>query len=348
MLKIGLCYDLRDDYLAEGFSEEETAEFDKADTIEGLEGALRELGHQTDRIGNVKALVARLFAGDRWDLVFNIAEGVSGFGRESQVPALLEAYGIPYTFSDPLVMAVSLHKGVAKQLVRSHGVPTPDFAVVETLADVRKIDLDVPLFAKPVAEGTGKGISVTSKITDRRRLESVCRRLLEEFQQPVLVEAYLPGTEFTVGILGSGSDAKVLGVMEVQLGVAAEEGAYSYLNKQHYEDRVAYQLAEGAEAREAAEVALAAWRCLGCRDAGRVDVRSDARGRPNFMEINPLAGLNPVHSDLPILCRLNGMTYVQLISEILREAGRRTTGTAVPWRGQWAAARTAAVARARI
>ena len=347
MLKIGLCYDLRDDYLAEGFSEEETAEFDKIDTIEGLEGALRELGHQTDRIGNVKALVGRLSAGDRWDLVFNIAEGVSGFGRESQVPAVLEAYDIPYTFSDPLVLAVSLHKGIAKQLVRAEGIRTPNFAVVETISDIGGIDVDVPLFAKPVAEGTGKGISATSKITSRRQLDVVCRRLLEAFRQPVLVEAYLPGAEYTVGILGSGSGARVLGVMEVQLGVAAEEGSYSYLNKQHYEDRVAYHLAEGAEAREAAEVALAAWRCLGCRDAGRVDVRSDAFGRPNFMEVNPLAGLNPVHSDLPILCRLNGMTYLQLISEIVREAVSRTTAIALPWRDQWAAARPVPVVRAR-
>ncbi len=347
MLKIGLCYDLRDDYLAEGYSEEETAEFDKIDTIEGLEGALRELGHRTDRIGNVKALVGRLSAGDRWDLVFNIAEGVSGFGRESQAPALLEAYGIPYTFSDPLVLAVSLHKGIAKQLVRSHGIPTPDFAVVETLSDLATVDLDAPLFAKPVAEGTGKGITAASKITDRGQLESVCRRLLEAFRQPVLVETYLPGAEYTVGVVGSGPGARVVGAMEVQLGATAEDGAYSYLNKQHYEDRVAYRLAQGGEAREAAEVALAAWRCLGCRDAGRVDIRSDALGRPNFMEVNPLAGLNPVHSDLPILCRLNGISYLQLISEIVSETMSRTTGTEFPRAGQWAAVRTAPVVRAR-
>lgn len=326
-MRIGLCYDLREDYLAAGYSAEETAEFDKIDTIDGIDRTLSELGHQTDRIGHVRALVERLCAGVTWDLIFNIAEGVTGFGRESQVPALLEAYGVPYTFSDPLVLAVSLHKGVAKELVRAQGVPTPDFAVVEDVFDIPAVDLPFPLFVKPVAEGTGKGVSAASRVTGRRQLLRVCRHLLESYRQPVLVETYLPGAEHTVGILGTGRNARVLGVMEVQLDAAAEEGAYSYLNKENYEHCVSYRAAHGAAAEAAAEVALAAWRCLGCRDAGRVDIRADALGKPSFMEVNPLAGLNPVHSDLPILCRLNGISYLELISEIVAEASARIQGT---------------------
>jgi D-alanine-D-alanine ligase len=156
-MKIGLTYDLRDEYLAAGYDEEATAEFDRADTIDSIENAIRSLGHETDRIGHVRQLVTRLAAGDRWDLVFNICEGMHGIAREAQVPALLEAYEIPCTFADPVVMAVCLHKGLTKTLVEKAGLPTARFAVVEQISDVDNVDLPYPLFAKPIAEGTGKG-----------------------------------------------------------------------------------------------------------------------------------------------------------------------------------------------
>src|SRR6266550_2201311 len=105
-MKVGLTYDLRSEYLAAGYSEEETAEFDRAETIDALEAALRELGHQTDRIGNARQLIQRLAAGDRWELVFNICEGLHGLAREAQVPAILDVYDIPYTFADPVVLCV--------------------------------------------------------------------------------------------------------------------------------------------------------------------------------------------------------------------------------------------------
>src|SRR5436190_17982612 len=126
-MHIGLAYDLRQEYLAAGFSEAETAEFDRADTVEHIEHALRQMGHTTDRIGHARQLIARLAQGDDWDLVFNIAEGLSGIGRESQVPAILDVYGIAYTFSDPLVMALSLHKGLTKTVVQACGVRTAPF-----------------------------------------------------------------------------------------------------------------------------------------------------------------------------------------------------------------------------
>jgi len=123
-VRTGLTYDLRDDYLAEGYSAEETLEFDRKDTIDSIEHTLRDLGYLTDRIGNIKSLVRRLASGDRWDIVFNIAEGVAGFGREAQVPAILDAYGIPYTFSDPLILTLTLHKGMTKHIIRDLGIPT--------------------------------------------------------------------------------------------------------------------------------------------------------------------------------------------------------------------------------
>lgn len=322
-MNIGLTYDLRSDYLAEGYGEEETAEFDKEDTIEALRQGLAAMGFEVEAIGSARRLVEALAAGKRWDLVFNIAEGLRGSGREALVPALLDAYDIPYTFSDPLVMALCLDKAACKRVVRDLGLPTPDFALVRTEKDIAAVNLPYPLFAKPVAEGTGKGVCAASRAGDRRELAAVCRALLKRFRQPVLVEAYLPGREFTVGVAGTGDLARPLGVMEVRLSGQAEPGAYSYSNKANFESLVRYLPVEGEEAEEAMALALSVWRGLGCRDGGRVDIRQDAAGHASFIEVNPLAGLNPVISDLPILCNMNGVSYRDLLRMIVQSALER-------------------------
>jgi len=325
-MRIGLTYDLRQEYLTAGFSEDETAEFDRESTVEAIEQALTQLGHQPDRIGHARQLVSRLERDGDWDLVFNIAEGLSGIAREAQVPAILDLYGIAYTFSDPLVMALSLHKAMTKTVVAASGVPTPPFAVIAHLPDLDRIDLPFPLFAKPLAEGTGKGISAVSKVEDSATLKTVCAELLARYQQPVLVETFLPGREFTTGILGTGSSARALGTMEVLLRKDAEAHAYSYVNKEHCEQLVDYQLVRPESDQRVAEaeaVAIAAWRALGCRDAGRVDLRCDASGRPSFIEVNPLAGLHPEHSDLPILASKIGMSFQELIKHIVDSAALR-------------------------
>jgi D-alanine-D-alanine ligase len=318
-VRVGLTYDLKDDYLAIGLGEHEVAEFDSEATIAALEGALTALGHEVERVGHVRALAARLVAGWRCDLVFNIAEGVAGFGRESQVPALLEAYEIPYTFSDPLVSALTLHKGMAKHVARGCGVPTPSFAVVTTAAEAAAVTLPLPLFAKPVAEGSSKGVTAKSLVRSRAALVEVCTELLARYRQPVLVEEFLPGREFTVGILGTGGSARALATLEVMLLGDADPGVYSYGNKTQWQGRVDYRLLEAGPLRaEVENVALATWRCLGCRDAGRVDVRLDGLGRAQMIEVNPLAGLAPGYSDLPIMAGLLGLSYGTLIGEIVR------------------------------
>lgn len=323
-MRIGMTYDLRTDYLAAGFTEDETAEFDRPSTIDAIEQALRNMGHQPVRIGNLASLIKQLAAGEKWDLVFNIAEGLYGFGRESQVPALLDAYRIPYVFSDPLVLAMTLHKGMAKHVVRDQGVPTPDFAVVKNVADIARVALPYPLFAKPVAEGTGKGVTPTSKIRDAAALDLVCRELLATYRQPVLVETYLPGREFTVGIVGNGEQARAIGIMEVILLEKSEPEVYSYHNKEYCEELVEYRAVDDPEAREAIAVALAAWQALDCQDGGRVDLRSDGSGQPHFIEVNPLAGLHPEHSDLCIIASKFGLTYQALLNEIVQAALVRT------------------------
>lgn len=322
-MRIGLTYDLRTEYIAMGYGEEETAEFDREETIGELEKAIRALAHETDRIGNARRLVERLARGDRWDLVFNIAEGLRGAGREAQVPAILDLYEIPYTFSDPLVMALTLHKGMTKRVVRDSGIATPDFALVESRADAEAVRFEPPYFVKPVAEGTSKGIAPRSIVKARELLWPLCESLLADFRQPVIVEEFLPGREFTVGIIGTGPEAEAVGTLEMGLKPGAENDVYSYVNKEQCEELVDYMLVRpdnDSTVREAERIALASWRILECRDAGRIDVRCDARGTPQFLEANPLAGLHPTHSDLPILCGKLGISYVTLIDRIIRSA----------------------------
>jgi len=323
MLTVGLTYDLRSDYLKEGYSEEETAEFDSEITIKSIESTLQALGYKTERIGNVKALLKKLSEGEKWDLVFNIAEGLYGIGREAQVPAILDAFKIPYVFSDPLVLSLTLHKGLTKRVIRDCKIPTADFAIVEKMEDISSVNLPYPLFAKPVAEGTGKGIDNRSKVKNKSELNELCRDLLDRFKQPVLVETYLPGREFTVGVVGTGQDARVVGVMEIVITERAKESIYSYHTKENWRGTVEYPMATGAVEKKCEEVALEAWRCIGCRDGGRVDLKMDANGIPNFIEVNPLAGINPEHSDLPMLAGKKGINFEQLIDIIMKSALKR-------------------------
>ncbi len=322
-MRIGLTYDLRADYLAMGMSEEDSAEFDAEITIASLSEALAALGHEPVRIGHLRALAERLVAGERWDAVFNICEGLTGYAREAQVPALLEAYGIPAVFSDPLTLALTLDKAWTKRVVRDQGIPTPDFAVIERASDIASVNLCFPLFVKPVAEGSGKGVNERSKVSSAAELRAIALELLTRFEQPVIVETYLPGREFTVGITGTGEHAAVLGVMEIRATLKGTQAGYSYENKEHWEDHVTLHLVDDAEARAAADVALAAWRALRCRDGGRVDVRNDAEGRPHFLEVNPLAGLNPAHSDLCFIANFKGLSYRDLIGLIMESFLKR-------------------------
>jgi len=319
-MKIGITYDLREDYLKMGYSEEETAEFDQSGTINAIDDTLKALGYQTERIGHFKSLAKSLVEGKRWDMVFNICEGMYGIGREAQVPAILDAWNIPYVFSGPLVLSLTLHKAMTKRVVRDAHIPTPDFYVVHNVEDARNVNLKFPLFAKPVAEGTGKGVDARSVINNMEELIDRCSYLLDRFKQPVLVESYLSGREFTVGIVGTGEKARSVGVLEIILKEKAEANVYSYVNKEECEELVEYVLVNDSFARSCEKVSLDAWKVLECQDGGRVDIRYDDKGVPNFIEVNPLAGLHPKHSDLPILSHKNGIEYVELIRMIMESA----------------------------
>lgn len=322
-MKIGIAYDLRSWYLAKGYSMEETAEFDKESTVEAIEEEIRYAGYEPDKIGNVYNLVERLAAGDCWDLVFNITECLYGDGRESAVPALLDQYKIPYVFSGPVVMGISLNKYYSRLVVGAAGVRVSPGNVVYNREEIdSKIEgLKFPLFLKPVSEGTGKGITTKSIVNDVYQLKSLCEELLNEYHQPVLVEEYMPGREFTVGIVGCGASSRHVGAMEI---VCKDNMPYCNEVKENFEQYVEYKLvAEEEVLEECYRVAQQAWIALNGVDAGRIDLRTDRYGKICFIEANPLAGLNPKISDLPILCRMNGVSYRQLLNEIISSAVSR-------------------------
>lgn len=321
MITVGLTYDLQDDYLAQGFSKEEAAEFDKVQTIEAIESALSNNGYIVERVGNLQALVSRLSKGKRWDIVFNICEGVKGIAREAQVPALLEAYDIPFVFSDAAAMVVTMDKALAKRIVAEAGVPTAKFAVVQKPQDANDVDLSFPLFVKPLAEGTGKGITRASYIEDKEVLITQCTEMLERYKQAVLVEEYLPGRDLTVGIVGTGDRARVIGVMEsFYKEESSKYEGQSFYNKENWKNVLTYEIANDEAAKQAAEIALRSWVVLGCRDGGRIDLRCDKDGVPCFLEVNPLAGLQPSYSDYPMLAEKMGIAYDDLIGQIMKEA----------------------------
>lgn len=326
-MKIGITYDLKTDYLNRGFSEEDTAEFDKESTIEHIENSLQLLGHDTDRIGDITNLVNDL-RHNRWDMVFNICEGMYGTGREAQVPALLDAYQIPYTFSDPLVLSLTLNKGMTKRIIRDAGIKTAPFAIVNNESDIldfftdySNFTMEYPLFIKPNSEGSGKGITYKSKVDNATELWRLCKSIWENSKTELIIESYLPGREFTVGIMGTGEDSMSLGCMEIIFN--SDEKFYSYNMKTNYEYNIIYKLPEKEISDNVCELALKSWKILGCRDAGRIDIRLDENDIPNFIEVNPLAGLNKETSDLPILANFNGYDYDNLIENIINSAKKR-------------------------
>lgn len=321
---IGIVYNLRADYEGTGLKEEELAEFDSESTIEAIDSALSRLGYKTERIGNGIELCRRLVSGSRWDLVFNIAEGLKGRCRESQVPAILELYDIPYTFSDPFVCALTLDKNAAKKIVRAEGIRTAESFLVRNLSDIKRVTLPYPLFVKPVAEGTGKGIDSNSRAASESEFEASVKNLLLRYNQPVLVEQYLPGREFTTAVLGNGESPRVIGTFEVKFRKNAPHNDYTFEMKELCEDYIDYSLLSDGPLRDQVELlAMNSYIALECRDAGRVDIRLDGDGLASFMEINPLPGLHPTHSDLPMIATAVGISYDELIKNIVEAALER-------------------------
>jgi D-alanine-D-alanine ligase len=312
------------------------AEWDEPETIEAVASALSALG-EVIRLEADKDFPQRVLDA-KPDFVFNIAEGLYGVNRESHVPSICEFLGIPYHASDPLSLALTLHKGRAKEIMAYYGVPTAPFIVANTRADARSVNLPFPLFAKPALEGSGKGITEKSLCTNRAKLVQEVGDLLDTYQEPVLIESWLPGQEFTVAVLGNGKEARCLPLVGMRweaLPLGAQpiygyEAKWLWDTPDHPLDLFECPANIPKElARDIRSAALSAYRILGCRDWCRVDIRCDAASRPMVVELNPLPGILPNPQDnscFPKAARAAGMSYDELIQTVADVAWRRISG----------------------
>jgi D-alanine-D-alanine ligase len=325
-LRVGVTYNLKKD-----FSQRKNQpidlleEFDAEETIDAIREVLEGDGHEVIKLGGDAGLIDRLRQ-TSIDIVFNIAEGIQGRNREAHIPAVLEFLNIPYTGSDPLTLSLTLDKSMAKRVVMSEGIPTPRFKKVRRMEDLTGLDLSYPLFVKLCDEGSSKGVRLDSKVLDEPSLGEKTKWLLENYGSPILVEEFVTGPEFTVGILGNESPS-VLGVMQIEIrGMAPGEAIYSLEIKREWEERVVYHCPppiDQALLNRIQEVALRSYCVLDCRDVSRVDVRVGKDGTPYFLEINPLPGLSPVYGDLPIMARRMGWSYGRLVKTIFHHALKR-------------------------
>ena len=325
-MRIGLCYDLAEKHQPRpGEPPDHAAELDSMETVAALQETLAALGYDAFLIGDGPELLHYIIEERPVDLVFNISEGLRGRSREAQVPALLEMMGIPYTGADPLTLALCLDKGMFKRILKSEGMPTPDFREIRCAEEIEGLEIRLPAFVKPTAEGSGKGIRSDNRVSTLAELREIVLCTGRTYGWPVLVEEFLPGIELTVGIIGNG-DARCLGAMEIEF-LKGSDGIYSYSTKKDYLKLVKYHVPPRlpeTTIHKAEEIALKTYRLIGGRDFGRVDLRLDAGGRPQVLEINPLAGLNPVSSDLIIMAKAQGINYQTVIREITEAAMNRT------------------------
>jgi D-alanine-D-alanine ligase len=333
---------------------DEFAEWDSIETIDAVANALATLGDVIRLEANADFPLTLRDA--RPDIVFNIAEGLHGVNREAHVPAICEFFGIPYSASDPFTLSLCLDKARTKETLAYHRVPTARFTVVNGTrrsalgtrqtpasaswtpalrAESLVPSAESPVFVKPIHEGSSKGITEANYCENEQQLDAQVEFLLEHYNQPVLIEEYLPGAEFTCAVLGNGDGARVLPIVGMNFG-ALPHGAlpvYGFEAKWLWDRpdkpleifecpaRITEELRIAIE-----QVVLRAYRVLGCRDWSRIDVRLDASGKPNVVEVNPLPGILPNPADnscFPKAARAAGMSYDELIQACLIHAAER-------------------------
>jgi len=320
---IALTYNLKDE--SNLVNEDDEAEFDSIETVTAIKQAIEKSGCKVIPMEAKRSIVNEI-QNHHIDMVFNFAEGLKGRGRESQVPALLNFLSIPFTGSDETTLAIGLDKALSKRIAMTENIRTPKFQIFFDSSELLKKSLEFPLIVKPNAEGSSKGIIDASIAYDEESLRKLIDRILSYYNEPALVEEYIPGREFTIGLIGNGKSLEVLPPMEI-LFEKDENPFYSYNVKKHSENFISYECPAKIEPkleRKIKKLALKIFSSLQCRDVARIDIRvSDKDGEPYFIEINPLPGLIEGFSDLTIIARSASMDYDQLIQRILNEALKR-------------------------
>lgn len=322
-IRVGFTYNVKREGL--GPDNDDQAEWDPPETIIAISNALARQGHIVVHLEATPDL-PRVLAEADVDLIFNIAEGVEGRNREAQVPALCELLNIPYTGSDSATLAIALDKALCKKVLMQHDILTPKFQVMETGRERLNPDLRFPLIVKPNAEGSSKGIGNTNVVDTEEELRAAVRSVLERYRQPAIIEEYVSGREFTVGLLGD-KRPRVLPPMEIRFkDPAVQRPVYDFVVKQEWEKHVYYECPAtltDPERKSIEKVVRDTYWALDCRDVARVDLRMDAQGRIYVIEVNPLPGLTPGYSDLVLISQAAGMDYDQLMAEIMIGGLRR-------------------------
>ncbi len=333
-LKVGLAYNLKRKVAHSAADDDSDAEYDSAATIQKLADAIAAQGVDVVKLEATAEFVTALPAA-HVDLVFNLSEGQHGRGREAHVPAICEMLGIPFTGSDAATMGSGLDKQVAKHIVAGAGVRTPRSTLMTGDEPLDAFGLggrplEFPLIAKPNAEGSSKGVLPKCVVSDEAGLRAIVKELYAKYRQPILVEEFLPGREFTVGVLGHPDDGRrpeVLSPMEiVYTAPDVPHQIYAFEDKLDWTKKITYEKPakiDDALKKQIEDVVVGVWRALGCRDVARIDVRLDAQGRPSFIEANPLPGLTWGWSDLCLIAESVGLTYEQLIGKVMAPAFRR-------------------------
>lgn len=318
---VGILYNCKRD--TDGKTPDAEAEYDSIDTVYSIRDALASAGIRAVLLECDESLPQKLTK-THIDIAFNIAEGRNGRGREAQAPALLNLFGIPYTGSDETTLCIALDKALCKRLLSTYRIRTPHYRIVSTEKDIGLGRLSVPVIVKPNAEGSSKGIHDTACIAyTGEELKTLVRRELQLYGGPILVEEFIPGREFTVGLLGNGDDLRVFPPMEVVFPdhPDGEYQIYSYSVKQNCLSMVKFECPAKLDPeteREMVNTARRVYEALGCRDFARVDFRLTKDGKIYFIEINPLPGLAPGYSDYPIIAELSGVPYRELVLSVLR------------------------------
>ncbi len=331
-MKVGFAFNQK----KEADSEEppdDQAEFDSPETIHAIKNALESLGHEVVMIEADHNALSKLHA-SRPDIVFNIAEGLGGECRESQIPILCEMLGIPYTGSGPLALAITLDKAKTKEILSCYGIATPKFQVFTKPGEPLDPRLRFPFIVKPNCEGSSKGITNDCLVRNEEELREKLRQVTGIYRQPALVEEFLEGREFTVSLIGNGNP-EILPIVEVCFDCLPEgiNRFDSYEVKWKYDSpdsgydlvKCPADIPEQLE-KEIKKVCIEAYRALGCRDFSRIDLRLDSKGAPNIIEVNALAGLIPdpmENSRFPKSCYAAGMSYTEIIGRILQEGIKR-------------------------
>jgi D-alanine-D-alanine ligase len=328
-MKIGLSYDIKErTSKAEGLPEDAFEEYDSPETVEALAVAISSHGHSVLKLGGGSAFLKNVLE-VKPDLVFNIAEGLGNYrSREAQVPSLLEMLDISYSGSDPLTLSVCLEKPLTKQLVAACGVATPRWRVIDDLAELESInwkEFPFPAFAKPVHEGSSKGIRNASRVDNARELKELIKGQMALYAQPMMVEEFISGEEVTVGLLGN-NPTRVIGIMHVVPRQKSPDFVYSLEVKRNWQQMVQYECPANLDQsmlNKIQDSCLKAFRALGIRDLARMDFRISADGTPYFLEVNPLPGLNPKSGDYIIMAEAMGWSYNSLIGAVLNSAIER-------------------------